>query len=660
LAVALFIVLGAVAPFNRIGIWLQSEPVIIGRLLAASIGALGILVLVLTRDDGILDCLRHPLVLLLLAWAAWGLLTLPFTTPPLLTAFGSPELGEGILAQLSLALFVAAFLHARRSDWARRSLGILALVAIALTAFFTLSRSPAWMPFYFTDFLAFYGVYFWVIARTWFERQNAWTALGATLGAIAIIIAADNRTAWIAAILATSLCGTLYLAGRRLNPDRTRPLAALAVVALPVMITLAIVLGARLGLATPDQGSAVMTVVSRAILIDVVTQAIQSNPWIALTGAGWGHFTELLLGYVPRADVNVDLHPLGQGYFWDATWRGDFHSHNAFIEALGAGGVPGLLFALAFVAAIPFFAAPRHRILATGFAAYHAVLGTAWFEMPTSLPMLAMAIAGVAAIPASPPNVGRERMLRRLTGPLAVMVGILVAATAVSLTLAIDGRREAEINLSGSNERDRKSCDTVLRDYDRGPAHFSWLLRHQIENLVGRLRQNETVAPWVVARATRYLCVADARGASDRSRRLAVDRVLVRSEIAFAPIPPALAGFRDGALAGWSDAVATVLARVPARTDLLAPYFFWLLDKGEEREILRLTESILGRHPNDAVALWFSGVVLLDAPATQALGLARLKSALAARIERVFPVADDVKRRILDSAPTRPDKPSAG
>lgn len=658
LAGALFIVFGAVAPFNRIGIWLQSEPVITGRLLAASIGAIGILVLVVARRDGILDSLRHPLVLLVLAWAAWGLVTLPFATSPLLSAFGSPELGEGVLAQLSLALFIAAFLHARRDDRARRVFGLLALVAIALTAFMTLSQSAAWMPFYFKDFLAFYGIYFWVIARTWFERQTAWTILGAALGAVAILAAADNRTAWVAAILAASLCGALYLAVRRFGPDRTRSLAALAVAALPVAITLAIVAGPRFGLATPDQGSAAMTVVSRAILIDVVTEAIRADPSIALTGAGWGHFTELLLGYMPGAGVNVDLHPLGQGYFWDATWRGDFHSHNAFVEALVGGGVPGLLFALAFVAAIPFFAAPRHRILAAGLAAYLAVLGTAWFEMPTSLPMLAMALAGVAADPTPSPDSGRERAYRRLTAPLVALAGVSIAATVVSLTLAVDGRREAEINLNGSDDRGQASCAPVLRDYGRGPAHFSWLLRHQIENLVARLRQGETVEPWMVARVARYLCVADARGASDRSRRLAVDRVLVRSEIAFAPIPPALAGFRDGALAGWPDAVTTVLARAPARTDLLAPYFFWLLDKGEEREILRLTDRILGRRPNDAVALWFSGVVLLDAPATQALGLARLKSALAARIERVFPVADDLKRRILKSVPAHSDEPS--
>lgn len=667
LAVALFIVFGALAPLNRIGIWLQSEPVIIGRLLAAAIGAVGILVLVVTRRDGILDSLRHPLVLLLLAWAAWGLVTLPFTTPPLLSAFGSPELGEGILAQLSLALFVAAFLHAKRDDRARRAFGLLALVAVALTAFLTLSQSPAWMPFYFKDFLAFYGIYFWVIAKTWFERQNAWTALGAALGAAAIIAAADNRTAWVAAILAALLCGAFYLAARRFGPDRTRSLAALAVAALPVAITLAIVLGARLGLATPDQGSAAMTVISRAILIDVVTEAIRADPSIALTGAGWGHFTELLLGYVPGAGVNVDLHPLGQGYFWDATWRGDFHSHNAFVEALAAGGVPGLLFALAVVAAIPFFAAPRHRILAAGLAAYLAVLGTAWFEMPTSLPMLAMALAGVADSPASLPDTRRERVLRRLTAPLFALAGVLVAATVVSLTLAIDGRREAETNLSGGDERGRESCAEVLRDYGRGPTHFSWLLRHQIEHLVARLRRGEAVEPWMVARAARYLCVADARGASERSRRLAVDRVLARSEIAFAPIPPALAAFRDNALAAWPDAITAVLTRAPARTDLVAPYFFWLLDKGEEQEILRMTDRILARRPNDAVALWFSGVVMLDAPATQALGLARMKSALAARIERVFPVADDLKRRLRDADPARaswfkrppPERPSS-
>ena len=416
LAASLFLVLGAIAPFNRIGIWLQSEPVIAGRLLASSGVAGGVLlILVAQRRENIRECLLHPLALVPLALSAWGIVTLPFAILPLLSAFGSPELGEGILSQLGLALFVAAFLYVKRDARARHAFAVLALLAIALAAFLTLSGSTAWRPFFFEDFLAFYGVYFWVIARTWFERRNAWTDFGAALGAVAIVAAADNRAAWLAGAIAVGVYAGGRWAEARLGPGRTRFLCALAVVLPPAVITLALVLGLRLGVAAPDQESAAMSLFSRAILIDVVTEAIRADPWRALTGVGWGHFTELLLGYAPSANAATNLHTLGGGYYWDAMWRGDFHGHNAFVEALAAGGAPGFLFAFAFVAAIPFFAAPRHRVLATGFAAYLAVLGTAWFEMPTSLPLLAMALAGVAADPAKArtgaamPGDGRER-----------------------------------------------------------------------------------------------------------------------------------------------------------------------------------------------------------------------------------------------------------
>jgi hypothetical protein len=57
-----------------------------------------------------------------------------------------------------------------------------------------------------------------------------------------------------------------------------------------------------------------------------------------------------------------------------------------------------------------------------------------------------------------------------------------------------------------------------------------------------------------------------------------------------------------------------MLARMPRRSDLAIPYFNLLLSDGEEPRALEAAESLLQNDPNDAVALWFSGIVLLAGP----------------------------------------------
>jgi hypothetical protein len=532
-------------------------------------------------------------------------------------------------------------------------LGIAALIVITITVFVTLSESPRWMPFYFKDFLAFYGIYFWLIAATWLGRDHAFVWLGALLGGAAIVIASDNRTAWVAAFLALGIYMAVIFFRQKLGESRTRRLAATAVAALPVAITGGVVFITRIDLGLDWSRSMMMTVTSRSILIDVVWQGIKTNPLTAIFGAGWGHFTEYLLAYVPDIrTVSIDLHPHGQGYFWDATWRGDFHSHNGFVEAALAGGLPGLLFALALIAVVPLAANARNFSMACAFAAYLGALQTAWFEMPTSLPFLAMALAGVGRESSAAQDSEPTRRWSTVLG--GVVTVVLLAAATISLRLAIEGRRQAELNVSSASIPESQICDGILDDHGRGPSHFSWLLRQQVDVLATRAREGKPIEPWLVARVQCYLAAADRRAKSDSSLRLSIDRVIARADIAFAPLPADASAFRSATLAGWGDALDATLSKVPRRTDLFAPYFFWLLKIGEESEILARSTKLLERNPADAVALWFSGIVLLKEQQTQQLGLQRMREALSRGIERVFPVDQGLKAQILGHRPNLP------
>ncbi len=95
------------------------------------------------------------------------------------------------------------------------------------------------------------------------------------------------------------------------------------------------------------------------------------------------------------------------------------------------------------------------------------------------------------------------------------------------------------------------------------------------------------------------------------------------------------------------------LKAAPARTDVLVPYFSWALKNGRDGEILSRAEPILRRDPNDAVALWFSGLALLGDPAAANTGMDRLKKALRAGIQEVMPISPRTLQDISRATPPR-------
>jgi hypothetical protein len=99
LGLSLLIVFGAIPPLNRLGIWLQSEPVVLLRLYATGLTALALTLLLASRFRDLWPCFAHPILLVICGWALWQLIVLPFSRLPSIAIFGSPELGEGILSQ---------------------------------------------------------------------------------------------------------------------------------------------------------------------------------------------------------------------------------------------------------------------------------------------------------------------------------------------------------------------------------------------------------------------------------------------------------------------------------------------------------------------------------------------------------------------------------
>jgi hypothetical protein len=344
----------------------------------------------------------------------------------------------------------------------------------------------------------------------------------------------------------------------------------------------------------------------------------------------------MLLAHLPLRDVI--LHPLAQvagATFWDALNRADFHSHNALADALAGGGLPATLLALALPAVVPLMAPRRLLAAAVALAVMLGLTQAFWFQMPVTPPYMMLAFAGLC------PHLRRPRVLRPsprlMAGGFALAAILLFAAASAVLHIAVAGREAAEANLAARPPVPAGPCAPILDDLGRGDEHFVWLYRQQANRLLEDVRAGRTPAPAAVARMRRYLCRAGERARRGAGRRLLVADAIIRGDMVFgvgAHAPTLTAS----AAAGWPRALDRVLAVAPKRTDLLVAWFFWQLGRGGEAAILARTQRLLARQPDDAVALWFSGLALLKDPTQHTEGMARLRRALDNGVARIFPV----------------------
>jgi hypothetical protein len=119
-----------------------------------------------------------------------------------------------------------------------------------------------------------------------------------------------------------------------------------------------------------------------------------------------------------------------------------------------------------------------------------------------------------------------------------------------------------------------------------------------------------------------------------------------RSDIAFLVNDLATSTLPPSSLTGWPEAIEGTLSIAPARTDLLIPYYFWLLSRAQETTLLESTNRILLTRPDDPVALWFSGLALLKDTRNSRTGIIRLRRALQNNVERLFPIDEKTLRQI--------------
>lgn len=276
--------------------------------------------------------------------AAVGALTaimMPLQPFPMRSWLGSEEVGIGGAWYAALGILAALMVGVRD----QRQLGHCVLVAAGLAG-----ASAFLLPIG-RDWLAFVGLA--VLAQ----------GTRPALVLAAVLVLASSSKGALAVGLAVAM---LWLF------DLPRWVRAGAAVMLPAAVTAATFFAPYPSLE------------SRALLWRAVGEALWRDPWLLLQGNGWGGYNDLLLTVLPALDAPD----------WEGRGGGAFHSHSAYVEALGALGMPGLLAMLAAVAVPAWYAEDRRALTAwVGLAGLSAL----WFPLPMCVPFMAYALCRCCA-----------------------------------------------------------------------------------------------------------------------------------------------------------------------------------------------------------------------------------------------------------------------
>ncbi len=628
LAGSILIVFLALPPFHT-GLWSRVGSVTFGLHAAALVCASGLLLSGLA-EPRTLHRVASPPALCAFALGLWGVAGLINADTPMVSWLGAPEYGEGILWYWDMAVLIAAAGVLWDVPFFRRGLALIAALSAIAAAALTGTHSEAWMLYRFPDHLAFYGIFIVAVLFAAFPQAPRSARSCFVLCGGALILWSRNNAAILYGWVAAPLLWWWLISRRR----RSRGRDLLPVLALAVISPLALFALYFLQEATP-----LTSLGSRERLAAVVVDAIAARPDRLLLGGGWGHFTDALLRYPLQSDVAL-AHG-GAGYRWDALDRLDFHSHNQVLSVVHAAGLVGLtLFFGIFLSALW---RCRRGLFPVAASVVTVYLGASlfWFQYPGSIPFMAMALGAIAG-PGRRLSAGAQAGVRLfLTAFLVLNIASLALLHATHA--AIDRLMVATIDAHADS-----TCGVALHDYGRGGNHLAKLLLGEFSAIKRRRQSGVVIAPAELSRLDGLLCLAESQLQARYGLRLNILMLLVRAELALVLTDDGFTPLRNRYLPGWPDALRLLLEHAPRRGDLAIPYLSWLTGQGREGEVLRFAEGRLLAQPDDAVGLWFSGLVLLGDENTAAAGLERMRESLREGIERLMPLEDDLRRQLLD------------
>lgn len=672
--ISLSLLLSFLTPFAGVpslqyGIWSQSEPPSIFLHGCVAMAGLGFLCLMWGERRLVWSAqIRHPLVLIAAALALWSALTGLFHDSMGLTWFGSPEIGMGVFRFVQLGMFLAASLVVLRLRKVRAVLvGVAALVTVVVliaTSQFMQTGENALVPYYFTDYLAFNGLFLLGMALpSLTERKRPYLGLAVAILGIVAVVFSDNRAAVALCFVIAPFFGLVLWGLKSSRWGRSslfvRQMAVMGTALGVVILTGFIMFLEYLGDMGGGNWNLLVELGSRSHLLDIVSRAIDGNPFILAHGNGWGSYSQMFAAYLPtewatlrddRATWELAQANMAAGA-WDAVQRVDFHSHNEIIEALLSTGIIGAVLLVSLFALLPLFCSKRNVVLASAFALASSSLAAMWFLFPMHAPLLAFALAGFGRSSGRYSAFAHKRTSaaprRRFRIAIASLLAVLMGTTTLySAYFATSAHTYLPSEPTPTSGGELENCTQTFSDVGQGGQHLLHRLRTYARFVERRVIQQQEVTKDQVAYLRGLICASETYLDTHDNIHLAIGGLSTRANFAFIDVPKSMQPLVRAYFSNWGERLEDVLTATSNRADLAAPYLMSLLSAEKEAEFAALAHRLYNQYPNAVVPLWFSGIALLASEKTAQAGLARMKRALTSGIERILPVDSLLKEQL--------------
>ena len=636
LSFSLFIFIAAMKPIAQ-GYWFQTQTPLLFLSILSTLALLSFFVALFQAPQPTLTALQHPATLLPLALAILGILAAPFTHIPLLTFFGNPELGEGVFWFLCISILSASMQWISPNQQAKRIIGWVALSSLSINAllitfaFKTRFGIPFQLnkPYYFDDYLAFSSLFLvLILVHCWqIHTRKKWFYALLTYCTWLLFIA-DNKAALALWIVGLPFTYGIFWLIRKTPFLLQRKLAVIATLLAPLVLWTTLAILNHQSIIKIRQHE---TLWSRYQLSHVVLQSLKQHPSAWLTGQGWGSYTDASIGV-----LDIERSPLHQGdaesqhTLWEFLFdRSPFHSHNEIMEALLSTGILGMLLMWLWYGLPPFLSTAQTLPIATLIGSITLALGSLWFQMPTTIPFMAIALGSLPApkkvFSQFKPNIFFYYLLFILLIPL-MSWGIYHQAKTILNDRPLKSPPPYQETMA-------KTCGDDLIDFNQG----GYLLVQYFRDLESRFKSMTPEAHRTnpVSDQLQWMhCVVDRQWQHNPSFRLMASDLITYSDWAFYTDDPSI--IPSWAFYGWEEKIQQWLSVLPHRTDLIAPYFMWQLSRGHEATIQPLINQILSNNPNDPIGLWFSGITLLNHDDTANMGKRRMQRALSLGLGRIL------------------------
>jgi hypothetical protein len=619
----------AALPLFRYGIWIDSEPTLVAYHWIAALFALGTFLNQLCSSPPILP---FNLILgLLAALIGLSLLLMPFALDNTLTWYGLPQTGQGILSLISFVCYFLGFkqlIDAKYGPflWVNTVVAVIMVACLTLAAHFAPQNLTLadWSPFVFSAFLAFMALGLLALSSV---CEYPYYRIGGSILAYSIILLSSNKTAIVGLFMAFGLVVSI-----RINPYLQKN-ARLFLSSIVAMAPLLIIIS----MAVFSNPLYLPSLWSRVRLIQMVGLEFTTHPWELLTGLGWGSYTDIFLANLTRVPE-----ALYQNGVWNPTWdaleRIDFHSHHQVVEALLATGILGAIIVL-LLPAIAVYTTDRDKVIPAFIVFFlYATTSSGWFEMPATLPYIAL----VYAVFWPRQGIWGRVIYSKVLLSFSAMAGILCCLGGMhvfKVGIAYPSTNSFVTRTFGTTTA--LSRNSAIGASGPGGVHLAYSLRSLANESSHFGNANKEIIEDL------FELVNAALSIKNPCLSLTLSLLTVAGDAAQEKDFPWIRPLHQELLPKWRPLLERMLNRAPYRTDLLAPYFRWKMKEGKSQEAEEWCNDLLAQNAQDPVALWFKGLLLRDTKGQESAGYGLMKQALDAGVDRVLPVKFELKETIL-------------